>query len=385
MFSGGTGTDSITNALLERPQVSLTLLVNAYDDGRSTGRMRAFLPGMLGPSDIRKNVARLVPADEAVLRELLRARLPRRCDERLAHEWIRTALALLQPTHAIIFSRWCEFFWNYVEAQRRGGRRFRFGDCAVGNIIFAGCYLACNRNFNAAIDDFGKHCGLRGKVVNVTDGANLILVGLSQGGSFMVNEAAIASEHAQVPIREIFLLEPGFDACGIKRLSGERMRRVLAASQRSPRPNPGAERALKTADLILYGPGTQHSSLFPSYLTEGIAEAIAANRKAKKIFIVNLHRDADLTGETVASLIDKFLFYMNRKGALNLPLPDLVDSFFVNSPKGSDDPLAIPLGRLRHMLPAGGFIVRDWSRGTDFHSGGHVVSEALRTVRADGR
>jgi 2-phospho-L-lactate transferase/gluconeogenesis factor (CofD/UPF0052 family) len=34
---------------------------------------------------------------------------------------------------------------------------------------------------------------------------------------------------------------------------------------------------LAEADLIIYAPGTQHSSLFPSYLTPGISDAIAGN------------------------------------------------------------------------------------------------------------
>ncbi len=64
LFSGGSGTESITTALLKHPQISLTILINAYDDGHSTGRLRRFVPGMLGPSDVRKNIARLMPSAE---------------------------------------------------------------------------------------------------------------------------------------------------------------------------------------------------------------------------------------------------------------------------------------------------------------------------------
>ncbi len=60
MFSGGRGTGAITEALLKNPRIELTLLVNAYDDGLSTGLLRRFIPGMLGPSDVRKNISRFV-------------------------------------------------------------------------------------------------------------------------------------------------------------------------------------------------------------------------------------------------------------------------------------------------------------------------------------
>src|SRR6202040_4192926 len=61
LFSGGSGTQSITEAFLKHPQIALTILINAYDDGHSTGRLRRFIPGMLGPSDVRKNINRLMP------------------------------------------------------------------------------------------------------------------------------------------------------------------------------------------------------------------------------------------------------------------------------------------------------------------------------------
>src|SRR6266700_3349602 len=64
LFSGGSGTQSITEALLRHPQISLTILINAYDDGHSTGRLRRFIPGLLGPSDVRKNINRLMPQAE---------------------------------------------------------------------------------------------------------------------------------------------------------------------------------------------------------------------------------------------------------------------------------------------------------------------------------
>src|SRR4051812_45814390 len=64
LFSGGSGTQSITEAFLRHPQISLKILINPYDDGHSTGRLRRFIPGMLGPSDVRKNINRLMPATE---------------------------------------------------------------------------------------------------------------------------------------------------------------------------------------------------------------------------------------------------------------------------------------------------------------------------------
>src|SRR4051812_7090275 len=79
MFTGGRGTGTITHAFLAHDQISLTLLVNAFDDGLSTGALRRFIPGMLGPSDVRKNIQRLIVGDDAqsrALRALLDYRFP---------------------------------------------------------------------------------------------------------------------------------------------------------------------------------------------------------------------------------------------------------------------------------------------------------------------
>src|SRR5688572_22499869 len=79
LFSGGRGTASISEALVTHPQIQLTILVNAYDDGLSTGRLRRFIPGMLGPSDVRKNLSRLIgetDSSDRAMRFLLEYRLP---------------------------------------------------------------------------------------------------------------------------------------------------------------------------------------------------------------------------------------------------------------------------------------------------------------------
>ena len=79
VFSGGRGTASLTKALIDHSEIDLTIIVNAYDDGLSTGELRRFIPGMLGPSDVRKNLARLVKDDSdngQALTKVLEYRFP---------------------------------------------------------------------------------------------------------------------------------------------------------------------------------------------------------------------------------------------------------------------------------------------------------------------
>ena len=63
ILNGGRGASSIIPALLSRQRLHVTSIVNAYDDGKSTGAIRKFF-GMLGPSDIRKVQELMLPRDD---------------------------------------------------------------------------------------------------------------------------------------------------------------------------------------------------------------------------------------------------------------------------------------------------------------------------------
>src|SRR3954469_2772580 len=79
LFTGGRGSSVLSKELVRDPRVRLTLAINGYDDGASTGEVRRFLGDALGPSDFRKNASRLATelgtADPALL-AALDARLP---------------------------------------------------------------------------------------------------------------------------------------------------------------------------------------------------------------------------------------------------------------------------------------------------------------------
>nr|BFE80158.1 hypothetical protein GCM10020093_027590 [Planobispora longispora] len=60
----------------------------------------------------------------------------------------------------------------------------------------------------------------------------------------------------------------------------------------------------------MYGPGTPHSSLLPSYLTPGIADAIAVSRAAAKVFVVNIEDDHDVQGLDARALVNRTLRYL---------------------------------------------------------------------------
>src|SRR5512147_2968245 len=82
VFSGGRGSSVLSRELITHPDIALTLAINGYDDGMSTGEVRRFLGDALGPSDFRKNASHLAKGmrtcpDDTVA--LLDRRLPNGC------------------------------------------------------------------------------------------------------------------------------------------------------------------------------------------------------------------------------------------------------------------------------------------------------------------
>ena len=80
LFSGGSGNDRFINLIKNIPGAEIDIIVNGYDDGKSTGELRKFIPGMLGPSDFRKNFSHLInlkTTNGKIFKDLLNFRFPR--------------------------------------------------------------------------------------------------------------------------------------------------------------------------------------------------------------------------------------------------------------------------------------------------------------------
>jgi 2-phospho-L-lactate transferase/gluconeogenesis factor (CofD/UPF0052 family) len=343
VFSGGRGSSVLSKELITHPGIGLTLAINGYDDGRSTGEVRRFLGDALGPSDFRKNASHLARtlrtcADEAI--DALDRRLPSPCGR-------EEALAILRQVTGPAEDRIARFEQELIES----GRPFDFSDCAIGNIVFAGSFLMAARNFNDAVDDY---CGLLhlppGLIENVTDGTNAYLVALDPDDRLLASEADIVDAKRQNRIKDIYLLDrkpSAEDATALASMKPDEIARWLEGHRQRVPINPDLVARLATADLIVYSPGTQHSSLFPSYLTEGLSRAIANNLSALKLLITNIQSDAELTGASAVDIVERAVYYLSDKGRLPISTPFVITHYVFNDPRGSqEDAPYVPLGRL---------------------------------------
>ncbi|MGI5267957.1 2-phospho-L-lactate transferase CofD family protein [Nonomuraea sp. CA-218870] len=326
LFSGGRGGAGIARGLLGTPGIDLTILINGYDNGHSTGALRCYLPGMLGPSDFRKNL--LVHLDDgeprqAALRAVLEHRLPAGTTrERLGElagaigspDGGTGPFPLLPPSAGAAIARDLTAFLRRLDS-RPGG--LDLTDCALGNLVLAGAYLRLGEDFNAAVRACARTFESPIRLLNVTNGENAFLVALKQDGRLLADEADIVAPQDTAAITDLFLLSrPLTPACRAE-LAGrpaEEVRRALTSQRATVSLNPEARDAIRDADLIVYGPGTPHSSLLPSYLTPGIADAIAESRATAKVFVVNKRDDHDVQGLSAPELAGLTLAYLGDPG-----------------------------------------------------------------------
>jgi 2-phospho-L-lactate transferase/gluconeogenesis factor (CofD/UPF0052 family) len=316
LFCGGRGSATIIRALLRRTDMDLTLLVNAYDDGLSTGALRDFIPGMLGPSDFRKNLSYLFgnySQAQYALKSLMEHRLMRAAEIDQLSRYVKTGQPLEEP-----LKNWFAQLSPQV-AGRMGallgaffaqGRGFDYRDCSLGNLVFAGAYLEKNGDFNEAAAAVSALVGSRARLLNVSEQKNRILVGLKQDATLLANEAAIVGPQSVSPITGFYLLEQPLTPQDIQQLEAldfAGKQAWLVAHDAVPKISAAASGALASADIILYGPGTQHSSLFPSYRTA--QAALSSAPAAVKALLVNLESDNDIQTLSASDIADAAMRY----------------------------------------------------------------------------
>jgi hypothetical protein len=172
-------------------------------------------------------------------------------------------------------------------------------------------------------------------------------VAIDTDGTLLASEEAVVDAKRQNRIDEIYLLARPLEQAEEQHVTGldvvER-RTFLERRSAAVRVNPAIVAQLREADLIIYAPGTQHSSLFPSYITPGLSAAIASNLTAIKLLITNIQQDAEIAGASAVDIIDRALYYLREKGRLSDPTPCLITHYLLNDP-GRESPAAyVPLG-----------------------------------------
>ena len=342
ILNGGRGAAATIPALLARQGLHVTSVVNAYDDGKSTGEIRRFF-GMLGPSDIRKVQELMLPKDDPDYQANLQVfgyRFPLDCvrDEVLAH--LRAFADGSQPdlveahfTSAKVRTALRSFVREFLAGlhgiEQVNGERFSFADCSIMNCIYAGAFLEFNRNIEQATLYIDRLFKLRGTVLP-TSIEDKKLVALRENGQMLYSEAEIVELRSNVRVERIYLLDKLLDRSRFEALSVDEKRYYLERHHCYVSVSSGVKLALQQADIIIYSAGTQHSSLYPTYMSAGLAPAIADNKSAYKVFVTNIGADYETPNYLASDYILGAHRYLNLSDTRNYTMDELFDVVLIN-------------------------------------------------------
>ena len=346
VINGGRGASGLITNLLNKPYVNLTSIVNAYDDGKSTGEIRRVF-GMLGPSDIRKVQQLMLPKDDPnniTYQRLFNHRFPKGVKRDFVLEEINQYLnnensLLVGET---IESKYVDtylkkFLNNFIgclnSIEKLKKTKFNFSDCSIMNCVYAGGFLHFNRNIADSTLFFGKLFNLRGNVI-ATSIENKRLVALRENGEMLYSEAEIVELRSNVRIERIFLLEEPLPKESFEKLSHNEKRYYLKQHNCHVPISQSVILTLKQADIIIYSAGTQHSSLYPSYISTGLSETIANNKKATKVFVTNIGADYETPQYKASDYFLGAFKYLNLTDSRNYRMEELFDYILIN--KGED-------------------------------------------------
>jgi 2-phospho-L-lactate transferase/gluconeogenesis factor (CofD/UPF0052 family) len=351
IFCGGRGSNEIIKSLLRVHDVELSLIVNGYDDGLSTGTIRDLIQGMLGPSDFRKNASNILSCTKITqdLASFFEYRI-------LVSDLIYSSGEIsLDKTFFNIFSRFTnsirikdyesiklslsEFSKFYANLDNKN--YLSLIDMAMGNVVIAGTYLNSGNDFNKAISKLNDFMDSSVKIYNVSDGTNFVLVGITSNGKILTRESEIVELKSDLIIQEIFLLDNYLSDSElelINKMSFTEKFVYLKQKQKFPRINPILDSILLSADLIVYGPGTQHSSLYPTYMTQGLAPKLQDLSDTVKVLIGNISEDNDTKSENLKSLIEKMEYYLNLPSNNNFGIDKYLSNIFLSTESNNFTP-----------------------------------------------
>lgn len=280
ILSGGSGNDSLIRGLkYYYPSMNCKVIVNAYDNGKSTGVCRA-VTNTLGVSDIRKNHIRMYKAMHGNCNKNIIEFYDNRYDFTPGNE-VAEITEKLNTWGMPQFVPLVERFFATPEA-----KNYRYTDFNISNIVYAEMYAQsgyeytndyfCNKILD--IDSF----------VLLNSFSNAYLKAITNSGYVIKDEGEIV---------EWCNRDDKIESC----LYGTVINTEL---------NPRAVASIESADLIIISTGTFWSSIYPTLEFGDLYKLINKNTHAKKVWALNCEEDKDSYGVSA----DEFISHLRKLG-----------------------------------------------------------------------
>ncbi|WP_257351876.1 gluconeogenesis factor YvcK family protein [Pseudalkalibacillus decolorationis] len=203
---------------------------------------------------------------------------------------------------------------------------------SMGNLLLA-AMSDITGNFVTGIRELSKVLNVRGRVLPASDQKVVLHAQL--------NDGSIVSGESKIPH------------------TGKKIVRVFLTPD-TVKPLSESLRAIRSADLVLIGPGSLYTSILPSLLVPGITDAIKKS-KAKKVYICNVMTQPGETDYfTAADHVNILVAHIGHQ---------IIDTIIVNNSKVPDEVLK------KYAFEGGEPVKYDETRLKSF--GFHVISDKI--------
>lgn len=317
VFCGGTGSIALQNGLNDvfgYGKYNLNVIINAYDNGKSTGVCRrAFHNKILGPSDLRKNQLtafkikhkKYLDGDDYSyyknLYDLFNLRISADSPEEYADKAVKiisSSKFLYERDYGIMFElkKYVNDFFYDKNNVKEWLKNESFNDFSLSNIFYAQCAAENYNSLGVAGTRMANILEIDDNVHLISD-ISLMLKAKTESGHIIEDEGEIVDwKNPNDKIASNFFINPE---------TGEEY--IPTVDEGNPENK--VRTIIENSDVIIFSSGTQWSSLIPTYIHSGFYEIIK-NCKAKKYLVMNNVQDKDMYGvnsSDVAAILRAFL------------------------------------------------------------------------------
>tara|TARA_A100001015_G_scaffold302411_1_gene390570 strand:+ start:2720 stop:3898 length:1179 start_codon:yes stop_codon:yes gene_type:complete len=342
LINGGRGATSLINYLTKSKKNNIYSVVNAYDDGKSTGTIREFF-NILGPSDIRKVQSLFLDKDNKHYKnykKFFEYRFSSSISNAEAKVEINKIINLknnkiinlikIEKNKQNKIVKFLKIFIEEVKKYEKSKKiLFNFTDCSIINCLYAGSIINYKKDISKAINIVSKIFDIRHKVL-VNSNSERFLYAIRSNGRILESEKEIVEIRSNHSIDEIYLLKNKISSTIIDNKSIKFKKKYLNNLHSPPLFNPKIKQIFKKASFIIFCPGTQHSSLYPTYLTKGFLKVLLVS-KAKKIYITNIGADYETPFYKASDYVFGAIKYLNKNNSTNID--KIFDLLMINNPK----------------------------------------------------
>ena len=292
IICGGSGSETLQTELYNiNKNISLNLIINGYDDGKSTGILRNIFKDILGISDFRKN-------------QILEYKL--RYGNNKIYSLLNHRFTNNEDPYKYIFNLINEIFNDNDNNNNNNNDNLKefliyhtnnffnlnitkdieYHDFNFMNIIYCSLLYENNNDMITVCNIIKKILKLKNNIF-INSNENLILNAITKNNNILKNEESIVNFNDK----------------------NDKIIDIYFNNNKYPILNEKTEQILLNSDIIIASCGTQFSSLIPTYKTIGFKETLHKS-KANKYLILNCDFDNDIINYNADELLDKINEYI---------------------------------------------------------------------------